>query len=405
MSIHVVCISSDADERSRFMRTQQSLTSEVQWRVHGQMDDFLGDLEQIMPGETLLVVIGSRIEEIAQLNLVDAVRTSFSQATIIVVLPARDEETINRAMLAGASAALAIDWEERDLASVLKRISKALKGTRRAGESAPHSLRGNNKNNILSFVGAKGGVGKSTICALLAHRFAKAGLRVAIVDFDLQFGDMRFLFKAQPSKTLNDLLAEINSAKLEVVDFGCLVSDQITLFSPEFAPEKAELFNGKPAQLLNLISNNYDLVLVNTGAFWTLFHIELLEASSQVVCLTEPGIVATRATQALMSLCTKLNLSTAQFNYVVNKLTPYGLSAHDICDAIGVLETFGVNNFAQEFSLHMDAGNIERAYEFVEAEGALEKLALSLSQKLGVTLRGASAVQVAMKKSPWWRSK
>ena len=400
MSICTVCVSAQEQERAAFLAAQKVFPQEINLRVHGHVDDFFTDLEQLKSSDTHVVVIGAHIEELAQLYLVVAVSAAFPHVTVIVVLPTRDSDMVNRAMLAGASAALAIDWSDKDLLSAIRRVTKAAKGTQQnKAEGKPKAK--SVQKNILSFVSAKGGSGKSTFCALCAYRFAQSGLSVAVVDFDLQFGDMRFVFNVEPTKTLFDLLGCLDSPALPAQHFGMSVAENIMLFSPEQAPEKAELFYGKAAALLQRVADEFDVVLVNTGSFWTLLHIELLEASSQVVCLTEQGIISSRATQSLLALCAKLNLPTSQFIYVVNKLEAYGLSANDICEALSIRAASSLDIFSREFSMLMDAGNALGAYAIAEKRDSFEAVIRVIAQKMGLQLNSVQAMQASMKKSSW----
>lgn len=400
MSISVIGISAQEQERAAFVAAQKALPASTGMRVYGRTEDLFSDLEQVKPGDTQVVLIGAHIEELAQLNLVDAVRNLFSHAPIIVVLPARDSDMVNRAMLAGASAALAMNWNEQDLASMVRRVTKASKGTKHLGPASQNQFQ-NIQKNILSFVSAKGGAGKSTLCALCAYRLSLAGISVAVVDFDLQFGDMRFVFNASPEKTLFDLLECLDSPALPARHFGVQISENLTLFLPEQAPEKAELFYGKVSSLLQRIAQEFDVVLVNTGSFWTLLHIELIEASSQVVCLTDQGIISSRATQSLMAMCTKLNLPVRQFIYLVNKVQAYGLSSNDICQALGIREALNLKYFERDFSMLMDVGNVSEAFALIEKQDSFESIVHTISHKMGLQVNGVQAIQTAMKKSPW----
>ena len=69
---------------------------------------------------------------------------------------------------------------------------------------------------MVSFIGARGGVGATTIAANLAWHLAnRQSRRVALVDLDLQHGDCNLLFNAETTPGLRDALA--NPLRLDPV--------------------------------------------------------------------------------------------------------------------------------------------------------------------------------------------
>lgn len=403
MSISVSCISSNSDERQRFFEAKQFFDGAKDWHNFSSVEELFSDLEQSGTQEKRLVVVGQHIAELAPLNLVDAIRNYARQATIVIVLPSAEQELVNRAMLAGARATLMRNWTAQELVSTLQRVAKTMENESRSPAKDVESIKLIRPHNVVSIVSAKGGTGKSTLCALLAYRFARAGLSVAVIDLDVQFGDMRYLFNISPRFTLNDMLQSLASRNFNPSLFGTPFQDGIVLFSPELAPEKAEQFYGKVASLVSHIAEKFEVVIVNTGAFWTLLQVELLEITTKVLCLTDQSIVSTRATTMLIELCRKLDLAVEQFVFAVNKYQEYGLSPNDIGGALKIPEVLSIYDFGKEAALLLDAGNAQGAFDIVAKEEYLEQLVSLLAKDLGINLFGVGAVQAAMKKRAWWR--
>lgn len=403
MNIAVSCISSNSDERQLFSSAQHLCDDIKTWHTFSSIEELFSDLEQAGKQERRLVVVGQHIAELAPLNLVDAIRNYARQTAIVVVLPSADQELINRSMLAGARATLLRNWTPQQLVSTIHRVAKMVENEPQTTNNHAPTLRTARPRNVLSVVSAKGGAGKSTLCALLAHRFAQAGLSVAVVDLDVQFGDMRYLFNISPRFTLNDMLQSLSSRSFNPSLFGTPFQDGIVIFSPDLAPEKAEQFFGKVAPLIDSIADKFEVVVVNTGSFWTLLQAELLEATTKVLCLTNQSIVSARATAMMIELCRKLDLAVEQFVFAVNKYQEYGLSANDMSGALKIPEVFSISDFGQEVALLLDAGNTRGAFEVVAKEEHLEPLVSLLAKDLGINLFGVGAVQATMKKRPWWR--
>jgi pilus assembly protein CpaE len=78
--------------------------------------------------------------------------------------------------------------------------------------------RAQNDGQLICVLGPKGGIGKTLTASNLAVSFADAGHRAAIVDLDLQFGDVGLVLGLSPIQTLYDLARSsgtIDEEKLE----------------------------------------------------------------------------------------------------------------------------------------------------------------------------------------------
>ena len=74
-----------------------------------------------------------------------------------------------------------------------------------------YELRGQNRPaRVISFFSPKGRAGRTTAASLLALKIAeKSGERVALIDADLQFGDMPIFFDVEPKHTIIEASQDI----------------------------------------------------------------------------------------------------------------------------------------------------------------------------------------------------
>jgi tyrosine-protein kinase Etk/Wzc len=118
-------------------------------------------------------------------------------------------------------------------------------------------------NNRILLTGATPGVGKTFVSANLATVMASGGRRVLLVDADLRKGYLDQYFGRQRGPGLAELVA------------GCAIVDEVIqrnvangvdlISTGMMSSDSAELLPGeRMAQLLNLFSERYDLVLIDT---------------------------------------------------------------------------------------------------------------------------------------------
>ena len=73
---------------------------------------------------------------------------------------------------------------------------------RKQGAETPSSP---DNSHLVCVLGPKGGTGKTLTATNLAVAFAQRGSRVALIDLDLQFGDVALCLGLPPEKTVYDL--------------------------------------------------------------------------------------------------------------------------------------------------------------------------------------------------------
>ena len=107
-----------------------------------------------------------------------------------------------------------------------------------------YSLRGQHKPaQLISFFSPKGRAGRTTLAAILALLIAeKTGERVALIDADLQFGDLPIFFDATPKRTVVDAAQDIKMLTPVMFEpYFYPIKDRVFLLCSPERPEYAEL--------------------------------------------------------------------------------------------------------------------------------------------------------------------
>jgi pilus assembly protein CpaE len=158
-------------------------------------------------------------------------------------------------------------------------VEKAL--ARRNGE---RPMIGQKVGRMICVLGLKGGGGKTLTASNLAVSLADAGHSVAVVDLDLQFGDVGLTLGLHPERTLYDLVrsgGSLDAEKLE--DFLTVHPSGVRALLAPARPDQAGVVT---ADFLNevypLLQGLHEFVIVDTPPSFTPEVIGAIDASTEV---------------------------------------------------------------------------------------------------------------------------
>lgn len=163
--------------------------------------------------------------------------------------------------------------------------------------------------------GAKGGVGTSTVAlqlALLASG-GTAGLRVCLVDFDLQQRGLRHLLDMSARRTVLDLVPVAESLTARHVDEALFrhYSGLEVLLGPH-EPERADEVTGDVARhVLGAIRGQFDLVIVDAGSVVTEANAVAMDLADDLLMVVTPDVPALRAARESIDLISRLEVAKA----------------------------------------------------------------------------------------------
>ena len=153
---------------------------------------------------------------------------------------------------------------------------------------------------VICAISGSGGCGKSTIIATMAHAASLLGLRAAVLDLDLMFGNLYDLLGADSPRDMAALIEPSAAGALvepDVVAASMRVAPGVTLWGPVAAPEQAELMARPVELLLDILRRESDVIFVDTSVFWGDAVAAAVAASDR--CLIVGDAAVSSATSAL----------------------------------------------------------------------------------------------------------
>lgn len=138
-----------------------------------------------------IVLVDTRLDRTV-LAAVPAIKRRYPATAVAIVATALDPELMLEAMRAGVNEVLAEPLTESSLEHSLNRLA--------IPKAAP------NQNRVFAVIGAKGGVGATTIAVNLAEAFARSSGESLLVDLHLGTGDSSVYLGVDPRFTVIDAL-------------------------------------------------------------------------------------------------------------------------------------------------------------------------------------------------------
>jgi pilus assembly protein CpaE len=141
------------------------------------------------------------------------------------------------------------------------------------------------QSRLVCVLGPKGGTGKTLTSTNLAVSLAQRGQRVALIDLDLQFGDVALCLGLPPEKTVYDLAQSPGALDYDKLDsFLATHSSGVRTL---IAPRRPDQASAVGAELLReiyaIMRAHFDWVVVDTPPGFTAEVITSIDSSTEVV--------------------------------------------------------------------------------------------------------------------------
>ena len=140
-------------------------------------------------------------------------------------------------------------------------------------------------SRLVCILGPKGGTGKTLTATNLAVCLAQRGERVALVDLDLQFGDVALCLGLPPERTVYDLAQSPGALDYDKLDaFLAMHSSGVrTLIAPR-RPDQASAVGAELLrEVYSIVRSTFDWVVVDTPPGFTAEVITSIDSSTDVV--------------------------------------------------------------------------------------------------------------------------
>ena len=188
---------------------------------------------------------------------------------------------------------------------------------------------------VITVASTKGGVGKTTVAVNLAAAYGKKLAKVAVVDLDLQFGDVAMFFDVQPKRTIYDWVKDGKEGK-QIKSYLTYYKDGISVLAAPQRPEFAEVVTGDDVRkAINELKQQFDVVIIDVSSHMNENVIVALENSDDILLLTYLDLPTLKNSKIFIDTLTSLQLEE-RVKIVLNRQTKIkGITSDTVEKVVG----------------------------------------------------------------------
>jgi pilus assembly protein CpaE len=246
--------------------------------------------------------------------------------------------------------------------------------------------------HVHAFIGAKGGVGSSTVCHNVAWTMSEVlKTNVVIADMDLAFGTTGLDFNQDPVQGIADALA--NPDRLDEMLLDRLLttcSEHLSIFAApvvldrdyEISPESCEI-------VLDVVRQNVPFVTVDLPHTWTAWTKRVLLSADEVVITAVPDLANLRNAKNVLDLLRQARHHDGPPHLVLNMVNMPKrpeITVKEFCQNLDLQPAAVIEFDAESFGQAANNGQmIEELNKKAKAVQPFRELAMTLAHRKDIS--------------------
>ncbi|GAA3842808.1 AAA family ATPase [Streptomyces phyllanthi] len=260
-----------------------------------------------------VVLVHERIGPVPALDLIRDLVMRFPAVGVVLITADTSTGVLTAAMDSGARGIVTLPLGYDALAERVQAAASWSAGMRRHLGSGTPELYTGPGGTVVTVTGAKGGVGATVTAVQLALAARASGRTVALLDLDLQSGDVASYLDVQFRRSVADLagIADINPRVLQEAVYAH-DSGLSLLLAPAEGERGEEVTDRVARQVLGALRARHDMVIVDCGSQMNAATAAVVEMADQALLLVTPDVIAVRAAKRMVRLWDRLQIRKAE---------------------------------------------------------------------------------------------
>jgi pilus assembly protein CpaE len=264
----------------------------------------------------------------------------FSRAVLVALSGKQDRDTLLRAMRAGCNEFLSGEFDAAAFAETLNQLNQ---------QWNTKAARNASRGSVLTFFGAKGGVGTTTLAVHIAIYLVQChNKKTLLIDNHPQLGHACIYLGIDGSRyNFHELVRNLNRLDSELLRgyIATHSSGLEVLSSPDICEGRKATDPESMAQTLDFLRGEYDYVIVDCPTSLDETNLAVFDASNQVYLIATPEIGSVRDLSRHVDVLSQNEQNADKVKVVINRFAAqHAVSLEQIEKAIRLPIAFKLPN-------------------------------------------------------------
>ena len=291
-------------------------------------------IEQSLATKPDVIIMDINMPDMDGITATQEVKKKLPFVQVVILSVQSDPSYMRRAMLAGARDFLTKPPMIDELTDAIRRAgvmaheerkkaaSSFSSGPVDVGGGPVQSKPSSPLGKVIVVYSPKGGTGRTTIATNLAIALRAEENKVALVDGNLQFGDVAVFLNEQGKNTILDLAPRADELDTDIVQ-EVMVNNRITgidILAAPPRPEMADKVTGDQfSKLIDFLRHIYSYVVIDTGSYLTEAVQAALDISNIILLVTTQDIPSIKNCNLFLTLADASGLKRSRIMFIMNR--------------------------------------------------------------------------------------
>jgi pilus assembly protein CpaE len=279
-----------------------------------------------------VVVLSPAIKELDAFGLAEFLGKASPATAVLLVRDRELNGTLPAAMRAGIRDVVDLSRGGADLEEALQRAIDWSWKLRSVG-GTPKPETDQRRGRIYSVFSSKGGTGKTFMAINLATAIASESKRdTAVVDLDLDLGDVFSYFGKEPSRPIQDLiLLGEDATRAQVEDIGTQLRPNLWGFGSPPDPTATGVNGEAMGKVLQALRRSFEYIVVDATADYSDIALAAFDLSEEIFLIAGLDVVGVRHLSLALQTLLALGFPRERFRVVLNRAdSKVGLAPLDV---------------------------------------------------------------------------